>query len=83
MDQTVIDGEWHSAESPADIREYITDEKLLENERAGYGSGPEAWGPVQWDGWDRSAGGRSDIRIIQEEVTQAEDIGEISEQLGI
>ena len=83
MSRTVIDGEWHSAESGADIREYISDETLLENERSGYGAGPDEWGPVQWDGWDRSAGGRSEIRIHQPEVEGAEDIDEVREQLGI
>ena len=83
MADRIIDGEWHSAESGADIREYIDDERLLENERSGYGAGPEEWGPIQWDGWDRSAGGRSEIRIHQPEVTQAEDIDPVREQLGI
>lgn len=83
MDSPVIDGEWHSAESGADIREYLSDETLLENEQSGYGAGPIEWGPIQWDGWDRSAGGRSEIRIHQPEVSKAEDIDEIREQLGI
>jgi len=83
MAERIVDGEWHSAESGADIREYIDDEALLDRERSGYGAGPEAWGPIQWDGWDRSAGGRSEIRIHQPEVTRAEDVDPVREELGI
>jgi predicted TIM-barrel fold metal-dependent hydrolase len=83
MSERIIDGEWHSAESGADIREYIADEAMLEDERSGYIAGPEEWGPIQWDGWDRSAGGRSDVEIHQPDVEAAEDVDPVREQLGI
>ena len=83
MVRTIIDGEWHSAESGADIREYIADETARENERQGYLAGPEDWGPIQWDGWDRSAGGRTEINIHSPDIIEAEDIDPIREQLGI
>ncbi|MGQ4555485.1 amidohydrolase family protein [Halobellus sp. GM3] len=83
MDHTVIDGEWHSGESGADIREYIADDETRENEKAGYLAGPEDWGPVQWDGWDRSAGGRTEINIHSPGIESAEDVDSIREQLGI
>ncbi len=83
MGQTVIDGEWHSAESGSDIREYLSDEAFRENEKAGYTAGPDEWGPIQWDGWDRSAGGRSSIEIHQSDINGAEDVDTVREQLGI
>lgn len=83
MDRTVVDGEWHSAESGSDIREYISDSKLRESEQSGYSAGPEEWGPIQWDGWDRSAGGRSEINIHQADLSKAEDIDPVREELGM
>lgn len=83
MDGTVIDGEWHSAESGSDIREYISDPQLKENEKSGYSAGPEEWGPIQWDGWDRSAGGRSEVDIHQTDIGVAEDVDDVRERLGI
>ncbi|WP_436348264.1 amidohydrolase family protein [Natronorubrum sp. FCH18a] len=83
MNQTIIDGEWHSAESGSEIREYLSDEELRENERSGYTAGPDDWGPIQWDGWDRSAGGRSSIEIHQSDIEVAEDVDTVRERLGI
>jgi predicted TIM-barrel fold metal-dependent hydrolase len=83
MAQQVIDGEWHSAESGDDIREYIADSQLRESEQSGYSAGPNEWGPIQWDGWDRSAGGRSEIEIHQTGIDDAEDVNPVREQLGI
>jgi len=83
MDETIIDGEWHSGESAADIRSYLSDPAFRESEEAGYTAGPDEWGAVQWDGWDRSAGGRSEIEIHQSDVECAEDVDPVREQLGI
>ncbi len=83
MGQEVIDGEWHSAESGSDIREYLSDPQLRDNEQSGYSAGPEEWGPIQWDGWDRSAGGRSEVEIHQTGIDTAEDIDQVRERLGI
>jgi len=83
MDHTVIDGEWHSGESGADIREYLSDDDFRKNEEEGYLAGPKEWGPVQWDGWDRSAGGRTEINIHSADIECAEDIDQVREQLGI
>lgn len=82
MEQTVIDCEIHSSESGADIREYIADEELRAKEEAGYLAGPDEWGPIQWDGWDRSHGGRSEIHI-HSDLGDAEDFDEFREELGI
>ena len=82
MDSTVIDCEIHSSESAADIREYIADDEVREMEESGYLAGPDEWGPIQWDGWDRSHGGRSEISI-HSELGEAEDFDEFREQLGI
>ena len=82
MDETVIDGEIHSSESAADIREYIADEKTREKEASGYLAGPDEWGPIQWDGWDRSLGGRSEISI-HSELKDAEAFDDFRNQLGI
>jgi len=83
MEYPIIDGEWHSAESGADVREYLDEDAFRENERAGYTAGPDEWGPVQWDGWDRSAGGRSTINIHSPDIESAEDVDPVREQLGI
>ncbi|GGM63155.1 putative TIM-barrel fold metal-dependent hydrolase [Halarchaeum rubridurum] len=83
MSQMVIDGEWHSAESGSNIRDYLSDETFKADEEAGYTAGPAEWGPIQWDGWDRSAGGRSRIEIHQPDITDATDVDENREQLGI
>jgi len=83
MSETVIDGEWHSAESGSDIREYLSDSEFRDGEKAGYTAGPDEWGPIQWDGWDRSAAGRSQIEIHQSDINSAADIDPVREQLGI
>lgn len=82
MDTQVIDGEWHSGESAADLMEYLEDERVRENEQSGYLAGPGDWGPIQWDGWDRSNAGRSTIDIISG-LEQAEDIEAMRTRLGI
>jgi predicted TIM-barrel fold metal-dependent hydrolase len=83
MDRLVIDGEWHSAESGSDIRKYLSDPQLRESEQSGYSAGPEEWGPIQWDGWDRSAGGRSEVEIHQPDVDEAEGVDPVRDRLGI
>ena len=55
---TVYDGETHTGESRADLLEYLPDEVRRDEERGYIGIGTEKFGPIQWDGWDRSLGGR-------------------------
>lgn len=78
---TIRDGEVHTGESREDLLEYIEDEKVLEDERQGYAFGPEEFGPIQWEGWDRSAGGRIDFRNFS--VPYAEDYAEKKAEFGI
>lgn len=57
---TVHDGEVHTGESRPDLVEYLEGD-IRRDEEDGYAFGPEEFGPIQWDGWDRSAGGRIDF----------------------
>lgn len=69
---TVYDGEVHTGESGPDLVEYL-DEEIRQEEEDGYAFGPEEFGPIQWDGWDRSAGGRINFDNFSFENSEAFD----------
>lgn len=78
---TVVDTEVHTAETADVLMEYIEDDKQRELQQAGYPIGPESWGPIPWDGWDRSAGGRIDWDNFV--VPSAEEYDEKRREFGI
>jgi predicted TIM-barrel fold metal-dependent hydrolase len=77
---SIIDGEVHTGESRTDLMEYLP-EDIRQDEEDGYAFAPEQFGPIPWDGWDRSAGGRIDFNNYS--VPNAEDFDEKREQFGI
>ena len=79
-DLTVVDGEVHTGESRPDLMEYLPEE-VRRDEEDGYAFAPEKFGPIPWDGWDRTAGGR--IRFENFSVPFAEDYDEQREAFGI
>lgn len=78
---TIHDCEVHTGESRPEIMEYLHDEATKEDEKQGYAFAPDKWGPIQWDGWDRTAGGR--IEYDNYSVPFAEDLDEQREKFGI
>lgn len=79
-DATIIDGEVHTGESREDLMEYLPEE-VIDDETDGYAFAPEEFGPIPWDGWDRSAGGR--IEFDNFSVPYAEEFDEQREQFGL
>jgi len=77
---TIIDGEVHTGESREDLLEYLPDD-VRSDEEDGYAFAPEQFGPIPWDGWDRTAGGR--ISWNNYSVPEAEAFDETREQFGI
>ncbi|SHJ94261.1 amidohydrolase family protein [Haladaptatus paucihalophilus] len=78
-DVTVYDMEVHSLTRYNHLFEYL-DEDLREREESGYMAHPEM-GPMPWDGWDRSAGGR--IKWSPHPITHPDDYDEKREEFGI
>lgn len=77
---TVYDVEVHTSEPYPELTTYIEDEETREREQAGYMFGPDDFGPIPWDGWDRSAGGR--INWDGSAVGSADAFAEINEENG-
>lgn len=78
---TVVDTEVHTAEKFPDLLEYIEDEAMRADQAAGYTFGPDDFGPIPWDGWDRTAGGRIDADWGG--VPEAEAYDDKREEFGI
>ncbi len=74
---TVYDLEVHSHETYPTLLEYFEDDRRREQEANGYQLGPDDWGPLPWDGWDRSAQGK--IPIDKQPVTDASEFDEVIE----
>jgi predicted TIM-barrel fold metal-dependent hydrolase len=79
-DLTVVDGEVHTGESRRDLLEYLPEE-VRSDEEDGYMFAPEAFGPIPWDGWDRTAGGR--IHMDNYSVPTAEEFDAQRERFGV
>lgn len=77
---TITDGEVHTGESRPDLMEYLG-EDIRQDEEDGYAFGPDEFGPIQWDGWDRTAGGR--IEWDHFSLDDAESFDRTREQFGI
>jgi len=77
---TVVDGEVHTGETREDLLEYLPEE-VRRDEEDGYMFAPEQWGPIPWDGWDRTAGGR--IHMDNYSVPSAEAYDDQREAFGI
>jgi len=80
QDLTLVDGEVHTGESRVDLLDYLPEE-VRSDEEDGYMFAPEAFGPIPWDGWDRTAGGR--IHMDNYSVPTAEEFDSVREQFGI
>lgn len=78
-DVTMYDMEVHSLTTYKHLLTYLDDD-LAKRERNGYMAHPEM-GPMPWDGWDRSAGGR--IKWSPHPITEPGDYDEKREQFGI
>lgn len=76
----IVDGEVHTGESRETLLEYLP-EDVRQNEIDGYTFGPDDFGPIPWDGWDRTAGGRIDWDNFS--VPEAEAFDEQRDQFGI
>lgn len=68
---SVCDSEVHTYDTFPRVVEYVEDERRRENQKAGYTLGPDEWGPLPWDGWDRRAQGR--IKQDTLKIQRAED----------
>lgn len=80
-DLDLYDGEVHTGESWSDLVEYIEDDEARQNEKDGYAFGPDEFGPITWDGWDRTAGGRIDWDHFS--LDSAETFADKRERFGI
>ncbi|MFC6764436.1 amidohydrolase family protein [Natrinema soli] len=78
---TVYDTEVHTSETWEELMEYIDDDELREREQGGYGNAPESWGPIPWDGWDRTNGGKHQYDLGA--ISKAEDYEETRQQFNI
>lgn len=78
---SVYDVEVHTSETWQALMEYIDDDDFRKREQAGYGNAPDNWGPIPWDGWDRTNGGthQYDLGAIE----QAEDYEETRKKFNI
>lgn len=79
-DVSILDCEVHTGESRETLLEYLPEE-VRDDETDGYAFAPDAFGPIPWDGWDRTAGGRIDWNNYS--VPRAEEFDERREQFGI
>lgn len=79
-DVEIVDGEVHTGETRETLLEYLP-EDVRSNEADGYTFGPDDFGPIPWDGWDRTAGGR--IEWDNFSVPEAEAYEEQRDQFGI
>ncbi|MFB6097044.1 MAG: amidohydrolase family protein [Haloferacaceae archaeon] len=78
---TTYDCEVHTYDTFPRVVEYVDDETVRENEKAGYTIGPDEWGPLPWDGWDRRAHGRIQQDTLK--IQCAEDYDPKLEEFGI
>lgn len=76
----ILDCEVHTGESRELLLKYLP-EDVRDDEEDGYAFAPDTFGPIPWDGWDRTAGGR--IEWNNYSVPEAEAYEEQRDQFGI